>query len=224
MRLVTLVSGGLDSVTLAHLLKMRGHEQVLLFVDYAQRHLIEHRYACKCAERLGLELQSVVISGGGIFESALTDLRMEIPIGPYTLESLAATVVPNRNAVLANLAAALAVSLEFDGIALAIHTGDHEVYPDCRPEFIEALQVLLRTATGRPRFRVAAPFLYWRKHKIVVAGHRLSVPFEDTWSCYQGGNLHCGLCSTCVERKTAFEEAKVKDPTRYELHPTFEEE
>ena len=218
MRLVTLCSGGLDSVTLAHLLKARGHEQMLLFVDYDQKHLVEHRYACKCADRLELRLEGVVISGGGIFESALTNPKHEIPLGPYTPESLAITVVPNRNAVLANLAAALAVSFNYDGIALAIHAGDHEVYPDCRPKFAEALQVLLQVATGQKTFRVATPFLHWRKHEIVTAGDRVGVPFKETWSCYQGRMLHCGVCSTCIERKEAFKVAGVNDPTEYEVN------
>lgn len=217
MRLVTLLSGGLDSVTLTHLLKARGHTQALLFVDYGQKHLVEHRYACKCADRLELRLEDVVISGGGIFESALVNPQHEIPLGPYTPESLAMTVVPNRNAVLANLAAALAISLNYDGIALAIHSGDHEVYPDCRPKFAEALQVLLQVATGQKTFRVATPFLRWWKYQIVAAGDRVGVPFEETWSCYQGGPLHCGVCSTCVERKAAFKEAEVNDPTKYDM-------
>lgn len=216
MRFVTLCSGGLDSVTLATLLKARGHEQTLLFVDYGQKHLVEHRYAYKCAVRLELRLEGVVISGGDIFESALTSPKREIPLGSYTSENLAMTVVPNRNAVLANLAAALAVSLGYDGIALAIHTGDHEVYPDCRPEFVAALRVLLRVATGQENFQVSVPFLPAQKYQIVLAGDRAGVPFEETWSCYRGGMLHCGMCSTCIERKNAFEFAGVHDPTEYE--------
>lgn len=214
MKIVTLCSGGLDSVTMAYMLADEGMTQTLLFVDYGQRHLKEHSSACKCAEDLGIPLKNVVITGEGIFKSALTATELEIPSGAYAPENLVTTVVPNRNSVFANLAAALCVSLDYDGIALAIHSGDHAVYPDCRPEFVESLAHLLNVATGRP-LRVYAPFMHYTKTEIVVLGEALNVPFEQTWSCYKGGKWHCGVCSTCMERKQAFVDANVYDPTRY---------
>lgn len=214
MKLVTLCSGGLDSTTLVYYLA-RDHTQMLLFVHYGQKHVKEHFGAMKCADDLGVHLVNVAITGAAIFRSALISTNLEIPSGKYAPENLAATVVPNRNSVMANLAAALCVSLDYDGIALAVHAGDHAVYPDCSPEFIHALQSLLTIATGRP-LRVEAPFLYNTKSQIVFQGAMLGVPFEKTWSCYKGGELHCGVCSTCIERKQAFVEAGVEDPTEYE--------
>lgn len=218
MKVVTLCSGGLDSVTLAYYIhKYQGWEQTLLFVNYGQKHQKESRFALACANDLGLRLTFVRISwmGDHGMYSALTAGSMEIPTGPYTPESLAATVVPNRNAVLANLAASLAVSLDYDGIALAIHAGDHAVYPDTTLSFALALGDLLRESTGNPEFRVHAPFIRSTKADIIETGARTNVPFEKTWSCYVGGSAHCGMCSTCVERRAAFAEADIQDPTVY---------
>lgn len=219
MKLVTLCSGGLDSTTLAYLLANEGNTQTLLFIHYGQKHLKEHFSADACARALGVHLVNVTITGEGIFRSALTDPNLEIPSGEYAPENLAITVVPNRNSVMANLAAALAISLDYEGIALAVHAGDHAVYPDCRPEFIEALENLLSMITGREqrRLSVLAPFIDKSKAEIVALGAGLGVPFEKTWSCYKGGELHCGTCSTCQERKGAFVKAGVADPTQYEV-------
>jgi len=212
MKLVTLLSGGLDSVTLAYLLRNLGHKQILVTVDYKQRHIKEIFFASACASRLEIPLVTVNVSR--VFGAdALTGSR-GVPTGEYTVETLAATIVPNRNAIFANLAAAIAVRENFDGIALAIHAGDHPVYPDCRPEFVEALKVLLTVANDRP-LEVEVPFLKYEKYQIVALGKTLGVPFSRTWSCYKGGDLHCGACSTCLERKEAFRLAGVTDPTRY---------
>jgi len=217
MKLVTLCSGGLDSTTLAYHLADQGDEQTLLFINYGQQHLKEHASAVLCSLDLGVPLKNVAITGKGIFKSALTVPKLEIPRGEYTLENLATTVVPNRNSVMANLAAALCVSLDYDGIAMAMHSGDHAVYPDCTPQFVLALEYLLSIATGRPRRRlvVHAPFVNKSKVDIVTLGAGLGVPFEKTWSCYVGGKWHCGTCSPCAERKKAFVLAEVLDPTRY---------
>jgi 7-cyano-7-deazaguanine synthase len=219
MKLVTLCSGGLDSTTLAYHLAREGHTQALLFVNYNQKHLNkEHFSADACARDLGVSFKYVTIISKGLFKSALTDRKLEIPSGEYAPENLAVTVVPNRNSVMANLAAALAVSLDYDGIAMAMHAGDHAIYPDCTPQFVLALEYLLSVATGREqrRLKVVAPFLHGAKSLIVLRGAMLGVPFKKTWSCYKGGELHCGVCSTCTERKKAFIEAGVEDPTRYE--------
>jgi 7-cyano-7-deazaguanine synthase len=194
-----------------------GDEQTLLFINYGQRHLKEHFGAMRCSEELGVPLKNVAITGETIFKSALVDPKLEIPSGEYTPESLAVTVVPNRNSVMANLAAALAVSLNYDGIAMAMHAGDHAVYPDCTPGFVSALEGLLCLATNNIQFKVVAPFVNKSKREIVTLGAELGVPFEYTWSCYQGGALHCGMCSTCQERKNAFEMAHIPDPTEYEV-------
>ena len=220
MKLVNLCSGGVDSTTLAYMLADLGDAQTLLFVHYGQKHIKEHFSADACARDLGVYLVNVAITGAAIFRSALVSPDLEIPSGSYAPENLAATVVPNRNSIMANLAAALAVSLDYDGIALAVHAGDHVVYPDCTPGFMGALERLLRIATGR-RLEVFAPFINHSKADIVALGAALGVPFEKTWSCYRGGELHCGVCSTCIERKGAFLEANVVDPTEYGPFPKY---
>ena len=217
MKLVTLCSGGLDSVTLAHLLHSQGHEQVLLFVAYGQRHLNQELLgAIRCQVDLGLELTWANVSGP-IFSSALTECSKEIPSGEYTPETLSTLVVPNRNAIFANLAAALAVSRGYDGIALAVHGGDHEIYSDCRPVFIASLRRFLEVSTGQ-KLHVHTPFVHRSKAQIVEIGMQLYVPFEHTWSCYKGGGKHCGICPTCRERQQAF--YGYTDPTGYETPMT----
>ncbi len=218
---VVLVSGGMDSVTLAHLCAHEGWEGMTLSFDYGQRHRKELGYAVACASRLGwphrvVSLQSItpILSG-----SALTDPDVPVPLGHYAAPTMAATVVPNRNAILLAIAYALAVSEEANIVALAVHAGDHFIYPDCRPEFVGAFSRMEKLATegfGKPDLSLFAPFLYDSKADIVAQGARLGVPYAETWSCYQGGAFHCGLCGTCVERKEAFAAADVPDPTEYE--------
>lgn len=125
------------------------------------------------------------------------------------------TVVPNRNMILLALAGAWAVSTKSEAIAYAAHAGDHAIYPDCRPEFAEAMQGALLLCDWHP-VRIARPFLAMSKADLVKLGAELGVPFALTWSCYKGGDKHCGKCGTCVERREAFELAGVPDPTKYQ--------
>ncbi len=110
-------------------------------------------------------------------------------------------------------------------MAAAVHAGDHYVYPDCRPEFIESFDAMQRKAVegfGDPKLHLCTPFAHNTKAQIAEIGASLGVPYEDTWSCYEGGEIHCGLCGTCSERKEAFELAGVLDPTVYRDHETTE--
>lgn len=217
---VTTLSGGLDSVTLAHVLDSEGHSLVALSFDYGQRHTKELTYAARAAERLGADHHVVDLrSAGGLLSgSALTDAAVEVPEGHYTDASMAATVVPNRNAIMLSIAVGVAVARGAEAVATAVHAGDHPIYPDCRPEFIDAIQHEARVANEgfiHRGFEVRAPFLHLGKDEIVRQGAAVGVPFADTWSCYVGGELHCGRCGTCVERREAFELAGVADPTPY---------
>lgn len=131
------------------------------------------------------------------------------------------TIVPNRNMLLLSVAGALAASLvqvpEYPDkaiVAYAAHAGDHAIYPDCRPEFYESCAETLFQATGGA-VTLYAPFGTITKKDIVERGHLMRVPFALTYSCYEGGERHCGLCGTCVERREAFAEAGVEDPTEY---------
>ena len=216
---VAIVSGGLDSVTLAYLLHSEGYNLHLLAVDYGQRHAKELDFARMCAQRLEaafdiLDLRSL----GRLFKgSALTD-DIPVPHGHYAAPSMAVTVVPNRNAIMLAAAYGVAVAEEAEIVATGVHAGDHPVYPDCRPAFIDSFDAMQRLAVegcGNPNLRLHAPFVQLSKHDIVAVGARLDVPFEHTWSCYEGEELHCGQCGTCVERREAFALAGVPDPTIY---------
>jgi 7-cyano-7-deazaguanine synthase len=129
-----------------------------------------------------------------------------------------ATVVANRNAIFVDVAVGVAVAEGADAVAIGVHAGDHAIYPDCRPAFVDAAERLARVANegfAADGFRVLAPFVEWSKADIVRRGAELGVPFADTWSCYRGRDVHCGTCGTCVERREAFALAGVPDPTRY---------
>jgi len=222
--IVTTLSGGLDSVTLAHTLVAEGHDLLAVSFDYGQRHAKEIGCAARCAERLRVEHQVVDLRSVGelLSGSALTDGAVEVPEGHYTDASMAATVVPNRNAIMLSVAVGVAVARAADAVATAVHAGDHTVYPDCRPAFIEAIEHEARVGNEgfiAAGFEVQAPFLHLHKSDIVRRGAAAGVPFADTWSCYVGGQQHCGRCGTCVERREAFELAGVPDPTPYaEVH------
>ena len=146
--------------------------------------------------------------------SALTSSEIEVPEGHYAEDNMKATVVPNRNMILLSVAAGWAISSKYDRIAYAAHSGDHAIYPDCRNEFAEALDGAIRLADWH-EVSLYRPFVDMTKADIVSLGAKLGVPFEKTWSCYKGQDLHCGRCGTCVERREAFYLAGVDDPTTY---------
>ncbi len=213
----------MDSVTLAYLLAYEGFSLHLLSVNYGQRHLKELEYAKLCAKRLGAEFDVADISDIGrlLKGSALTD-DVPVPHGHYAAPSMAITVVPNRNAIMLSIAYGVAVAEGAELVATGVHAGDHFVYPDCRPEFIEAFGAMQKKAVegfGDESLRLYAPFVEWSKADIVATGDRLGVPYADTWSCYEGGEVHCGLCATCGERRASFVEAGVYDPTVYQVEP-----
>jgi 7-cyano-7-deazaguanine synthase len=217
---VLVVSGGLDSTALAYHLQAEGVRLVLLSFDYGQRHRRELDFAAALATRLGTQHHLVDLRSVGtlLCGSALTDMTVAVPDGHYTDESMSITVVPNRNAVMLNVAVAVAVAQHADAVAFGAHAGDHAVYPDCRPEFVNLVEACARVGNEGflpEGFRVLGPFLTWSKAQIVRRGAELGVPFTETWSCYKGGVHHCGKCGTCTERKEAFALAGVVDPTAY---------
>jgi 7-cyano-7-deazaguanine synthase len=218
---VAAVSGGMDSVTMAHLLRDQRVDLVTLSIDYGQRHRRELAFARATAQRLGIDHLQIDLSAVGpvLASSALTNADIAVPDGHYTDESMRITVVPNRNAILLSLATAVAVSRGAGAVAFAAHAGDHTIYPDCRAAFVDSFTAMARTANDgliHRDFRVLAPFMAMTKADIVAAGARLGVPWIETWSCYRGGDVHCGRCGTCVERREAFVQAGVADPTRYD--------
>lgn len=217
MRVVQLLSGGIDSTTLLYLLKNEGHELRGLSLDYGQRHVKELFAAKKIAFLAGVVHTAVYLPGLRIVMdgSSQTSTEIKVPEGHYADPSMKITVVPNRNMVMLSVAAAYAISLNYDVVAYAAHAGDHAIYPDCRPEFVSAMSETLRLAHFYP-ITLHAPFINKTKAEIVGLGAQLSVPFGLTYSCYKGGEKHCGRCGTCIERREAFKLANVVDPTQYE--------
>lgn len=221
---LAVVSGGLDSVTLAHRLADEGATLRLLTIDYGQRHRRELDAARACSARLSVPHDVVDLRALGALlgGSSLTDARVDVPDGHYAELSMRATVVPNRNAIIFTVAFGVAVAAGADAVAVAVHGGDHFIYPDCRPEFVDAFQAMQNAATdgfGTPT--LLAPYLNHTKADIAAEAHRLGVPVAETWSCYRGGDVHCGACGTCFERREAFVLAGVPDPTTYAATPEY---
>ena len=217
---IAIVSGGLDSTTLAYWLRLHGTGLTIVSADYGQRHRKELEFASATAKALGVPLRTVDLTSVGrlVGGSALTDPAIDVPDGHYTDASMAITVVPNRNALLLDVAVGMAMAIGADTVAFGAHGGDHAIYPDCRPEFVTAYQAMVTVAGDgflRDGFEVIAPFMTVTKADIVLLADRLGVPFTQTWSCYRGEQSHCGTCGTCVERREAFALAGVDDPTDY---------
>lgn len=216
-RAVVLLSGGMDSTTLLYYLRHEGMECYPFSVLYGQRHQCELDSAEEICHQLGLDLEIVDIEHlrSLLFKgSSQTDDSVEVPEGHYAEESMKQTVVPNRNMILLALANAYAQSIGAGFVAYAAHAGDHAIYPDCRPEFAQAMGVAFVHSGWDPPV-LNRPFITWTKAQIVKCGSALDVPFELTWSCYKGKAKHCGKCGTCVERIEAFELAGVVDSTEY---------
>jgi 7-cyano-7-deazaguanine synthase len=237
---VAIVSGGLDSTVLAYWMATaytgrsrnssdKAWQQLhIISFDYGQRHVKELEYARLTAATLGARFTLIDLKAGGVTGllkgSALTDRAVEVPEGHYAAENMKATIVPNRNSIMLAIAYAAAVADGARAVGIAVHAGDHAIYPDCRPEFIEqfAYAEKLGNAWAEPSVAIGAPFINKTKAQIVMEGATLGVPFNSTWSCYKGMALHCGACGTCVERREAFKLAGIEDPTMYFAEPEFE--
>ncbi|MCL4206651.1 MAG: 7-cyano-7-deazaguanine synthase QueC [Pirellulaceae bacterium] len=223
MKTVLIYSGGLDSTVLMHQLLADGDHVLALSVDYGQRHRVELAYAQRSAERLGVEWRLTDLSSVGelLGGSSLTSPDVAVPHGHYAEESMKQTVVANRNMIMLSVASGWAISQRADRVAYAAHTGDHAIYPDCRPEFAEAVGRAIRLADWH-EIHLYCPFIRLTKAQIVARGAELRVDFGRTWSCYEGGAIHCGRCGTCFERREAFLRAGVHDPTEYEATPMYQ--
>jgi len=217
MKTLVICSGGLDSVSLAYKVAAEHDLLGLISFDYGQRHRKELDFAARTAQALGVPHDLLDLSqiGAHLSGSALTD-DLDVPDGHYAEDTMKVTVVPNRNAIMLAVAFGVAAARQADAVAAAVHGGDHFIYPDCRPEFIDAFQAMQdRALDGYAQVTLYTPFVHIPKSDIVTVGARHGTPFADTWSCYKGGALHCGRCGTCVERREAFHIAGVEDPTHY---------
>ena len=212
-----IISGGLDSSTLAYYLYSQGYKLHAVSFLYGQKHSKEIECAKKIISNLvGVKHTIIDISFlGKELDSALTQDSESIPEGHYQAENMRRTVVPNRNAIMALIAHAIGYSNGIKDIALGVHSGDHEIYPDCRPQSMIDLQTLLRSHNDDEEINVLTPFVGINKTAILKVGLELGVPYEDTWTCYAGRELPCGKCGSCNERLSSFKECKVQDPLFY---------
>ena len=212
-----IVSGGVDSVTLLY--EKQAEIALGVSFDYGSNHNArEIPFAQYHCERLGIPHIIIPLDFmHQYFKSSLLDGAEAIPEGHYTAENMKSTVVPFRNGIMLSIAVGMAESKGLKKVLIANHAGDHSIYPDCRPEFADALDGVLRLCHYWP-VKLCRPFVNMTKADIVKLGDQLGVDFSLTWSCYKGGHLHCGKCGTCVERKEAFALAGVADPTVYEEH------
>lgn len=213
---VVILSGGLDSTTLLWHLKASGNEVKALSINYGQRHKKELLQAAKIANLAGVDHKVADFSSlqpllGG---SSQTDYSVEVPEGHYAEESMKKTVVSQRNLLMLSAAAAWATSLKFDSIAYGAHAGDHAVYPDCREEFVDALEKTIKLGDWH-QVSIDRPFVNMTKAQIVTLATKIGAPVELTWTCYKGEDKHCGRCGTDVERLGAFDDAGVVDPVEY---------
>ncbi|MBU2952827.1 7-cyano-7-deazaguanine synthase QueC [Marinobacter sp. F3R08] len=214
---VVIYSGGMDSYTLLHLARDRGYKVHALSFNYGQRHVRELEYARSVCGALDIphkiidiRAMSEVMAG-----SSLTS-DIDVPEGHYEEDSMKATVVPNRNMILLSLATGYAVTVGADKVWYGAHGGDHAIYPDCRPEFVEKMDAVCRVANYEA-VGIEAPFMTMDKGQILAEGLRLGLDYSQTWTCYNGRTLACGRCGSCVERLEAFAANDISDPLQYEV-------
>ena len=183
---------------------------------YKQKHMKEVYGAKKICSDLKLTQKLVDISFLGEFGgSSLTDNSTPIPEGHYADESMKLTVVPNRNMIMIAIATSYAISINASTIYYGAHAGDHTIYPDCRPAFVDEMNLAISLCDYKS-LKLDASYLYLSKGDIVKRGLKLKVPYEKTWTCYNGREKPCGKCGSCVERLEAFASQNTLDPLQYE--------
>ncbi len=220
MSSLVLLSGGMDSVTALYHAAAGGPVAAALSFHYGSRHNDrEIPFARHHAEKLGVPHHIVPLDF--IAQHFTSDLLLTggpVPDGHYAEENMKKTVVPFRNGIMLAIAAGFAESIGATGLVIAAHAGDHAIYPDCREEFMHAMSQAI-TAGTYAGLAVLRPFISLDKAGIARRGAELGVDFAQTWSCYKGGDLHCGTCGTCVERREAFLLVGLADPTAYAATP-----
>lgn len=212
---VIIVSGGMDSITLLY----EYHENIALAVsfDYGSNHNDkEIPFAELHCKRLRIPHLTIPLDFmHRYFHSSLLEGADAIPEGHYAEANMLSTVVPFRNAIMLSIAVGLAESKGLQQVMMANHGGDHTIYPDCRPEFVRAMDATAQAGTYN-HVRIIAPYTDITKADIARKGKQLGIDYTETWSCYKGGERHCGKCGTCVERKEALQLAGIEDRTEYE--------
>lgn len=214
---VVIYSGGMDSYTLLHLARERGFRVHALSFNYGQRHVRELECARLVCEAHGIPHKVIDIRAmSGVMAGSSLTSDMEVPEGHYEEDSMKATVVPNRNMILLSLATGYAVTVGAGAVWYGAHGGDHAIYPDCRPEFVEKMDAVCRVANYEP-VGIEAPFMAMDKGQILAEGLRMGLDYSQSWTCYNGRDRACGRCGSCVERLEAFAANGVSDPLDYEV-------
>lgn len=228
MKVTLVLSGGLDSTVMAYKAKFERYDITsAVSFNYGQNHKKELEFAALTCKKLGIKHHIIDLHAAGVTDaiksgSVLLQGADAVPEGHYAEESMKATVVPNRNMMMLSIAGAIAVAENSNQVGIGVHAGDHFIYPDCRPAFINSADFTLfvgNTGFGELGANVSkeaiwAPFIGITKTEIGDLACQLKVPILDTWSCYKGGAIHCGKCGTCVERMEALGD---DDPTEYEV-------
>ncbi|RUO57993.1 7-cyano-7-deazaguanine synthase QueC [Pseudidiomarina marina] len=215
-KVVVIYSGGMDSFTVLHHAVRHGHEVYALSFNYGQRHVRELDAAARVCQQLGIPHKVVDITAiNSLLAGSSLTSDIEIPEGHYAEASMQSTVVPNRNMILLSLAIGYAVSLGAEAVYYGAHSGDHAIYPDCRPEFVEKMNAVSLIANYEP-VRIEVPYLRNNKAEILADGLRMNLDYSQTWTCYNGREKACGKCGACVERLEAFATNQVTDPLQYE--------
>jgi 7-cyano-7-deazaguanine synthase len=223
MKAVVLLSGGLDSSTVLYQAKADGFECYALSFDYQQRHRRELESACAIARCAGVQEHQVVSfdlrQWGG---SALTDDAIDLPEHRSVEEmsqNIPVTYVPARNTIFLSFGLSYAEAIAAQRVYVGVNALDYSGYPDCRPDYIQAMQKAFELGTKQGRegeaIEIMTPLIDLKKTEIIELGNQLGVPWEHTWSCYAGGDVACGVCDSCKLRLTAFAELGLKDPLRY---------
>jgi 7-cyano-7-deazaguanine synthase len=222
MKVCVLLSGGMDSVT-AFYDSLRHHQVVgCLSFDYGGKHNhCEIPFARLHSERNGVPHHTIFLGFmNELFKSDLLQSGGTIPDGHYAEDTMKKTVVPFRNGIMLAIATGYAESVDAKGLVIAAHSGDHAIYPDCREPFMQGMGQAMKEGTYA-QIQLLRPFIDTDKAGIARRGADLSIDFSETWSCYKGGETHCGVCGTCVERREAFLLAGVPDPTVYLQTPVL---
>ena len=222
MKVCVLLSGGMDSVTALYEVGREHQVIAALSFDYGAKHnASELGFACLHAVQTGVPHQVVALDFiNELFDSALLRSGAAIPDGHYAEDTMKQTVVPFRNGIMLAIAAGYAESIGADALVIAAHAGDHAIYPDCREPFMLAMAAAMREGTYA-NIQLLRPFIATDKAGIARRGAALGIDYAQTWSCYKGQQIHCGVCGTCVERREAFVLAGLPDPTDYAQTPAL---
>ncbi|CAG9297151.1 7-cyano-7-deazaguanine synthase QueC [Celerinatantimonas diazotrophica] len=215
-KVVIIYSGGMDSYTVLNKALQEGYDAYPLTFDYGQRHKKEIDVARRVTQKLGLKHKVIDITAiNQLLQGSSLTSDIDIPEGHYAEESMKSTVVPNRNMILLSLAIGYAVSIGAHKVYYGAHSGDHAIYPDCRPEFVNKMNAVSQIANYDP-VEIVSPYLHQSKIEILKDGLTMGLDYSQTWTCYNGREKACGRCGACQERLEAFAKNGQVDPLEYE--------